>query len=134
MQYPKNRRSSARTLDLNHIDNTLNIILSQVREPLPTITEIAEQLKIDRRVLSRHFPELCHQIVTKRRNYIRMCHLAAIEQCCQEIKEAIVSLQQSGEYPTESRVCELISNPGYFRCQKVRLLYKQEIKSSVSRL
>lgn len=134
MQYPKNRRSSARTLDLNHLENTLSIILSQAEETLPTITEIAKQLKVNRRVLSKHFTELCHQIVTKRRSYIRMCHLAAIEQCCQEIKEAIASLQQSGEYPSESRVCELISNPGYFRYQKVRLLYKQEIQSTLSRL
>ncbi|MBD2004479.1 MULTISPECIES: hypothetical protein [Cyanophyceae] len=134
MEYSKKTRSSPRTLDLNHIENTLSIILSQVEEPLPTITEIAEQLKINRRVLSRHFPVLCHKIVTKRRHYMRMSHLAAIEQCCQEIKEAIVSLQQSGEYPSESRVCELISNPGYFRYQQVRLLYKQELQSTLSSL
>ncbi|MBD2538639.1 TniQ family protein [Coleofasciculus sp. FACHB-SPT36] len=134
MEYSKKTRSSPRTLDLNHIENTLSIILSQVEEPLPTITEIAEQLKINRRVLSRHFPVLCHKIVTKRRNYMRMSHLAAIEQCCQEIKEAIVSLQRSGEYPSESRVCELISNPGYFRYQQVRLLYKQELQSTLSSL
>lgn len=134
MEYSKNTRSSARTLDLNHIENILSIILSQAGEPLPTITEIAEQLKINRRILSRHFPELCHQIVTKRRNYMRVSHLAAIEQCCQEIKEAIASLQQLGEYPTESRVCELISNPGYFRYKKVRLLYKQELQSTLSSL
>ncbi|WP_413257506.1 hypothetical protein [Floridanema fluviatile] len=64
--------------------------MSQAEETLPTITEIAKQLKINRIVLSRHFSELCHQIVTKRRNYMRMSHLAAIEQCCQEIKEAMV--------------------------------------------
>lgn len=134
MEYSRNTRSSPRTLDLNHIENTLINYLSQVREPLLTITEIAKQLKINRRVLSKHFPELCHQIVTKRRNYMRMSHAAAIEQCCQEIKEAIVSLQHSGEYPTESRVSELISNPGYFRYKKVRLLYKKEVQSTLTSL
>ncbi|WP_197047434.1 TniQ family protein [Planktothrix serta] len=134
MEYCKNTRSSARTLDFNHIENTLSLILSQAGESLPTIAEIAEQLQINRRLLSRHFPDLCHQIVTKRRNYVRMSHLTAIEHCCQEIKEAIALLHQSGEYPTESRVCELISNPGYFRYQKVRLLYKKEVQSMFSRL
>ncbi len=65
---------------------------------------------------------------------MRMSHTAAIEQCCQEIKEAIVSLQHSGEYPTESRVSELISNPGYFRYKKVRLLYKKEVQSTLTSL
>lgn len=134
MEYSKNTRLSPKTPDLKHIENTLSIILSQAREPLPTITEIAQQLKINRRVLSRHFPELCHQIVAKRRDYMRMGHLAAIEQCSQEIKEAIVLLQQSGEYPIESRVCKLISNPGYFRYKRVRLFYKKEVQSILSSL
>ncbi len=134
IKYSKNTRSSPKTLNLNYIENTLTSILFQARDPLPTITEIAKQLKINRRVLSRHFPTLCHQIVVKRRNYMGMCHLAAIERCCQEIKEAIISLHQSGEYPTESRVCELISNPGYFRYKKVRLLYKKEVQSILSSL
>ncbi|MDZ8069099.1 MAG: TniQ family protein [Nostoc sp. DedQUE08] len=134
MKYSRNIRSSPKTLDLDHIETTLTNILSQARDPLPTIAEIAKQLKINRRILSRHFPLLSHQIVVKRRNYMGMCHLAAIEQCCQEIIEAIVSLHQSGEYPTESRVCELISNPGYFRYKKVRLFYKKTVQSILSSL
>lgn len=134
MKYSKNIRSSPKILDLDHIENTLTSILSQAKDPLPTIAEIAKQLKINRRVLSRHFPLLSHQIVVKRRNYMGMCHLAAIEQCCQEIIGAIVSLHQSGEYPTESRVCELISNPGYFRYKKVRLFYKKTVQSILSSL
>jgi transcriptional regulator with XRE-family HTH domain len=128
-EYPTTRRLSPKTPNLNQIENTLTTILSEANQPLPTVTEIARQLQIDRRVLSRHFPELCHQIVAKRRDYTRGLHLAAIDRCCQEIKEAIALLRRSGENPTESRVCELISNPGYFRYQKVRLLYKKEARS-----
>jgi len=134
MEYSKNTRSSPKTLDLNHIENTLTILLSQETELIPSILEIAKQLKINRRVLSKYFPKLCHQIVAKRRSFMRMSHLAAIEQCSKEIKEVIASLYKSGEYPSESRVCQLISNPGYFRYNKVRLFYKKEVQSILSSL
>ncbi|MEB3214757.1 MAG: hypothetical protein VKN72_00650 [Nostocales cyanobacterium 94392] len=100
----------------------------------PTLTDIAQQLQVNRRLLSRHFPELCNQIVAKHRHHKHILHLAAIEQCCLEIKEAVSSLCQSGKYPTESHVCELINNPGYFRYKQVRLFYKQEVQAILSRL
>jgi transcriptional regulator with XRE-family HTH domain len=133
-ELPKNKRLSPRNLDLSHVEHTLTLILSQDSESILTIKEIAEQLQVNRRALSRYFPELCQKIVAKRRNYRHICHLFMIDQCCQEIKEAIASLHQLGEHPTESRVCELINNPGYLRYKKVRLHYKQEVQSLLSRL
>ncbi|PSF36208.1 hypothetical protein C7H19_14535 [Aphanothece hegewaldii CCALA 016] len=134
LQYAKNTRTSPKNFDLAHLENTLTMILSQSPDSLPTLKDIAQQLQVNRRVLSRHFPELCHQIVDKRRHYQHLCHIASIDKCCLEIKEAIITLGKLGEYPTEARVCELISNPGYFRYKKVRLLYKKEVQSILSRL
>lgn len=134
IQYCKNQRKSAQTLHLEHIHRTLTTILSQSSDSSPTLTDIAQQLQVNRRVLSRHFPELCNQIVAQHRQSKHIRHLAAIDQCCLEIKAAINSLYQSGEHPTESRVCELISNPGYFRYKQVRLFYKREVQAILSRL
>lgn len=132
IQYSKNIRKSAQTPNLDHIQRTLSTIL--LSDSSPTLTDIAQQLQVNRRLLSRHFPELCNQIVAKHRQHKHILHLAAIEQCCLEIKEAISSLCQSGKHPTESHVCELINNPGYFRYKQVRQFYKREVQAILSRL
>ncbi|GFE69220.1 TetR family transcriptional regulator [Chroococcus sp. FPU101] len=133
-QSSKKARLSPQNFNLELIENTLTTILSQSSESLPTLIDVAKQLNINRRLLSRHFPELCRQIVDKRRHYQHLCHIASIDKCCLEIEEAIITLGKLGEYPTEARVCELISNPGYFRYKKVRLLYKKEVQSIIRSL
>ena len=46
--------------------------------------------------------------------------LEAVAQCCEEVRQATLNLHSQGEYPTEARVSQLISKPGYFRYKKVR--------------
>lgn len=53
-----------------------------------------------------------------------------IEECCQEVRQAVCALIQKGEYPSEARVSQLISQPGYFRYKKVRMALK-EAKSRI---
>jgi hypothetical protein len=43
-----------------------------------------------------------------------------IQKCCQEVEQAVLDIDASGEYPSEARVSQLISQPGYFRYKEVR--------------
>lgn len=44
----------------------------------------------------------------------------------QEVKQTVAVLHKKGEYPSETRVSTLISQPGYFRYKKVRMAFKEE--------
>ncbi len=88
-------------------------------ESLPTIKEIANNLCVDRRTIDHHFPQLCQEIVSKRRKYQHISHLNSLKQCCDEVQKVTVYLYNSGIYPTEARISQLISKPGYLRYKKV---------------
>jgi transcriptional regulator with XRE-family HTH domain len=62
-------RDSPSHFDPHRIRDALLATLACPDEDLPTIAKIAENLDCDRRLLSRHFPDLCRQIVLKRRSY-----------------------------------------------------------------
>ncbi|WP_019506883.1 hypothetical protein [Pleurocapsa sp. PCC 7319] len=93
--------------------------------------EIAKELAIDQRTLSKHFPELCQAISAKYRNYRAKISRKNIEASCQEVKQAVSTLIQKGEYPSEARVSQLISQPGNFRYKQVRIALKKA-KSEIS--
>ena len=56
--------------------------------------------------------------------YQRLIRAKKIEDCCQQVREAVIFLVQRGEYPSEARVSDLISQPGYFRYKKVRMVLR----------
>jgi len=82
--------------------------------------EVAQRLKIDQRTIYSYFPNLCKAISAKYRSYQKQQTAERIQKCCQEVEQAVRSLHQAGEYPSEARVSQLISQPGYFRYKEVR--------------
>lgn len=119
------KRISPQNFNLLEIEKFLQSVL-QDRESTPTtMKEIAKELAIDQRTLSKHFPELCQAISAKYRNYRAKIGRKNIEASCQEVKQAVSILIQKGEYPSEARVSQLISQPGNFRYKQVRMALKK---------
>ena len=87
--------------------------------------EIAKELAINQRTSSKHFPELCQAISAKYRNYQAKIRRKKIDKSCQKVKQAVFTLIQKGEYPSEARVSQLISQPGSFRYKQVRIALKE---------
>jgi transcriptional regulator with XRE-family HTH domain len=116
----KKIRASPRSFDSTQVQQALSSILAESQQPPPTLKEVAESLRYNRRLLYRHFPDLCYAIAAKSRQYLHACRLEAVAQCCEEVRQATLNLHSQGEYPTEARVSQLISKPGYFRYKKVR--------------
>ncbi len=112
-------RISPKSFDPNQVRDFLLTILASNEEP-PTMKEVAIRIGYDRRTIFKHFPDLCRSISTKCRIYNKGCHSRKIEQSCKEIQEIVFKLHHQGEYPTEARVSELMTNPGYFRYKQVR--------------
>lgn len=126
--YDSKQRASSCAFDEHQVEQALLNALSKPPELLPTIQEIALSLGLNRRLVTRHFPDLCKTLVAERRQYQRNQHLQSLQKCCGEVKAATQTLHQNGEYPTESRVAQLLSHPGYLRYKQVRSVLRQTRK------
>ena len=115
------KRVSPKNFNPQKIENALQQILNSQHIPPPTMKEVAKRLGFDRRIISEHCPELCKAISAKYRSYQDRVRDKKIEECCQEVRQAVNTLIEKGEYPSEARVSRLISQPGYFRYKKVRM-------------
>jgi transcriptional regulator with XRE-family HTH domain len=113
-------RTSPKLFDPNQVQDFLLTILASEEDPPPTMKEVAIRIGYDRRTIFNHFPDLCRSISSKCRIYNKACHIRKIEQLCKEVQEIVFKLHHQGEYPTEARVSELMSNPGYFRYNQIR--------------
>ncbi|MBE9052414.1 hypothetical protein IQ243_18675 [Nostocales cyanobacterium LEGE 11386] len=86
-------------------------------------------MKYDRRTIFRHFPDLCRAIAAKSCTYKKALHCKKIEQSCQEVQQIAFQLYNKGIYPSEARVAELITMPGYLRYKQVRaVLHEVQLK------
>lgn len=113
-------KTEARVIDTSHLEQQLKAFLvSHECPPLP-MEEIARRLEIHRRTIFRLFPELCQAISAKYDKFQKVCHRQAIEQSRREVKQAVLKLYSEGLYPSEERVAQLISKPGYLRYKQVR--------------
>ena len=115
-----NKRISPKSFDSDRVEEVLLVCLATSEEPPPTMKEVAQQLGYDRRTISRRFPELCHAISTRYQSYRKALRLTEVEQSCQEVQQIALELLHRGVHPSEARVSELMSKPGYFRYREVR--------------
>ena len=47
-----------------------------------------------------------------------------IEQCCEEVKQAVRQFHTEGIYPSEAAISKLLAKPGCFRDKQVRAALK----------
>jgi len=114
------QRASPKLFDSNQVQDALLAILGSDKEPPLTMKEVATRLGYNRRTIFSHFPDLCRAISAKYRSYRQACHTEKIQQSCREVKQIVLKLQNQGEYPSEARVYEIMTHPGYLRYKQVR--------------
>ncbi len=120
------KRVFPRAFDYMATEKYLQNFLNDTERPLK-MKEVAQRLNIDQRTIYSHFPNLSKAISAKYRSYQKQQTAERIQKYCQEVEQAARSLHQAGEYPSEARVSQLISQPGYFRYKEVRRFLNQAI-------
>lgn len=113
-------RAGAQFWDLQAIRIYLEETLGIDKQPYPSLEEVARILGRDRRTLVKHFPELCRAIAARYLNQRQANKLQAIAQCCEEVRQAAFKLHEQGIYPSEARITELLTKPGFLRYKEVR--------------
>jgi transcriptional regulator with XRE-family HTH domain len=122
---PATLRSEAKKISLKQLEQKLETILLNDEFPSPSMEEVSRRLEYDRRTIFRHFPKLCNSISAKYLNCKKAAQLSAVDQCCEEVRQAVVKLHRKGLVPSEGRVAELLSKPGYLRYEVVRAALKK---------
>lgn len=101
----------------------LEDLLQRNEQPLP-MTLVAKRLGYPKRILYRHFPELCKAISGQYVKYMKESRIKRIEQCCEEVKQAVKQFHAEGVYPSEAAISKLLAKPGCFRDKEVRTALK----------
>ncbi len=125
------KRVSPQNFNFQKIERLLKSVLSDRDSTPTTMKKVAGKLAIDQKTLSKHFPELCKAISSKYRSHQAQSKNRKIDECCQEVRQAVALLYRKGECPSEARVSASISQPGYFRYKKVRMALKKA-KSNIN--
>ncbi|MEA5603259.1 TniQ family protein [Nostoc sp. UHCC 0252] len=105
--------------DSDRTQRLLENVLQANEQPLP-MTAVAKRLGYPKRVLYRHFPELCRAISAEYVKYMKESRVKRIEQCCEEVKQAVRQFHAEGIYPSEAAISKLLAKPGCFRDKQVR--------------
>jgi transcriptional regulator with XRE-family HTH domain len=118
------KRKSPQKFNSLLVQETLLDMLDKPEDLVLSIQEISSKLGYDRRLLTRHFPDLCREIVLKRTQAKKSSHLKTIEDCCHEVRTVTLTISERGEYPTEALVSQSLSKPSFLRYQQVRSAFK----------
>ncbi len=121
----REKRKAPRKFNSLLVQETLLDMLDEPEDSVLSIKEISKKLGYDRRLLTRHFPELCREIVVKRSQFNKRSHLKRIEDCCHEVKKVTLLLAERGEYPSEALVSQSISKPSFLRYEQVRATFEE---------
>ena len=110
-------------IDSQFVDKyLLDILIDKTRTP--PVTEIANELGYDRRVLTRKFPELCQKISQRYIANKKQYSQEKIKSYCLEVEAIAKKLYLQGIYPSEMSVSQHLDKPGYFRYKEVRNVLK----------
>ncbi|HEY9693625.1 MAG TPA: TniQ family protein [Oculatellaceae cyanobacterium] len=109
--------------DRERVQKLLEDLLHKNEQPLP-MTSAAKALGYPKRVLYRHFPELCRAISAQYVEYMKQSRVKRIKQCCEEVQQAVRQLHSEGLYPNEAAISKVLAKPGCFRDKEVRATLK----------
>jgi DNA-binding MurR/RpiR family transcriptional regulator len=113
-------KAEAKALNMDQLEQRLESFFLNHECPPPSMEEVARRLNVHRETIFRFFPDLCRAVSAKYDQFQKFRYRHAIEQSCKEVKQAVLKLYNEGLHPSEGRVAQLISKPGYLRYKQVR--------------
>jgi DNA-binding XRE family transcriptional regulator len=102
----------------------LERVLSQEMSPPLSVVEVSRRLGCNRRILYKYFPDLCSEIASIYKNYLQQLCEENLASCCHQVQQIVGQLYREGQYPTESRVAQLMDKPNFLRYDRVRSVLK----------
>ncbi len=112
--------ASSQSFDLEVARLFLERVLSQKVSPALSVVEVSRRLGCNRRILYKYFPDLCWEIASIYKKYLKQSCEENLASCCHQIRQIVAQLYMEGRYPSESQVAQLMDKPNFLRYEKVR--------------
>ncbi len=123
--YSSTRKSHSQQYSSNSkIRSRMQASLSQL--PPPSLTTLASELQVDRRLLSRKFPKLSHQIILRYQYSIIQNHEQRLSRIALDIRRAVLAVKREGKNPTQRNVEEYLGKPGLLRERCLKDIWLEE--------
>ncbi|WP_088892412.1 TniQ family protein [Leptolyngbya ohadii] len=119
------RSPDTRLADLDRVESHLAAVLLDHKLPPPSLEAASKALGFHRETLYRNFKELCRAISARYDQYEQIRYLRSIEECCEEVRQVVHRLHREGTYPSEARVSQHLTKPGYLRNKRVRSVLQE---------
>jgi transcriptional regulator with XRE-family HTH domain len=117
-------KASSQAFDLKVARLFLEQVLSQEISPPLSVVEVSRKLGCNRRILYKYFPDLCSAIASIYKNYLQQSCDESLACCCHQVQQIVAQLYREGQYPSESRVAQLMDKPNFLRYEQVRSVLK----------
>lgn len=109
---PLQRRESPKSFDIFAIEHLLTAAL--IAHPPKPMTEVAIELRTHKRILYKHFPNLCKKISERHKKYRIKREEMIRESKSETLVQIRKQLSRNGIYPSRRRINKLASSPLIF--------------------
>lgn len=113
--------------DWSRVEKILQDIISNEIIPFPSVCEVARYIQCDKKLLYRHFPNLCKEISKKHSSFIHKQKMKRIDEGCQRIKETTKILNDSGVYPSRRKIESLLPSNIQLREKAYQKAWKESL-------
>ncbi len=124
---PTKKNIKRRKIDWSSIENSLKNIIKNKTVSAPSACEVAKTLGLDKRLLYSHFPALCQTISKNYASHVQMMKQKRIDEGCQKITEAILTLNNSGVYPSRRQVETFLSQKMLLHEKAYQIAWKKAL-------
>jgi len=121
-------KKSYRVLDVEKVKGKLIAELQQEKDPPRLMSAVAEHLNYDPSFLSKHFPDLCHLIAERYREYRKKQRNERRQKIFDEVQQTTYRIHQQKLYPSHERVRLLLAEPAAMREPGALAIWHETLK------
>lgn len=111
---PRRKLLSPRQVNLEQALALIHAVLEEREIPM-AVRQIERRLGLGAKTLVYHFPQECSLVTAKYKAYITEQARKRMEQECNEVRQATITLNACETNPSANRVASRLSNPGVMR-------------------
>ncbi len=106
----------------------LEAVLASDEQPPPPMRQVARRLGKEHSFLYAHFPDLCREISARYMAYQKERGRQRVQQLCDEVRQAAITIHAQDIYPSAYRIESLLSVPGFMRHPAAIAVWREILK------
>lgn len=114
--------------DIARLEQELAQILANVDEPPQSMDAIVKQLRTNRTLLKKQFPEQCRLLIERYQHYLRERSVQRKLRVCATVRQATIDLYTQGVYPSSYKLTTRMNLGQHLRLPEARQTWRDTLK------